>query len=207
MTKAQIEVISIILIVGIVFALIGSAYYWGVPLIEKRTTITEASVVENFIVSLDDKIVEIANSGGGEASIDIPDGFMQVIPYNYSGADNNSVVFDFFVQRQMVFPGTKVYVDTNDISEVGTFGDSQPRIITLESVPEFTGYKLIMRMRYRELDTNTTRKGFIIALNHGKAIDTGNKQVTISFGRSQSVPLAAKNGGDLIITHVNLVVS
>ncbi|MFC2143859.1 hypothetical protein ACFLQO_00650 [Candidatus Aenigmatarchaeota archaeon] len=50
--SGQTQTLSLVLITGIVIAMIGMAYAWGMPLIQKRTTITEYSTAENFILEL-----------------------------------------------------------------------------------------------------------------------------------------------------------
>lgn len=207
MLKGQSEALSIILITGIIISMIGAAYLWGAPLIEKRSSVTELSIAEDFITELNSKIVEIANSGGGEATLKIPKGKMTIVPYNYSTDENNSLLLDFFVTQQMVFPNTVVYVRTNNIEPVATYGESEPRIMTLESEPFGDSYRMTLRSFYRELviDNPAQKKGFRIAINRGQQPLSGDQEISISFGSIELLPGQSSNGGDLMLTHVNVL--
>jgi len=204
--RAQIQVISVIMITGILIALVGAAYFWGAPLIEKRTSITEVTIAESFISELNDKIVSIANTGTGEASLDIPSGLVRIIPNDSIDPDNNSVILEFIVKQQMVFPNTVAYLDTNNIEEVAPYGEALPRVITLRGEKSGTGNKLFIKLHYRELDINLTPvRGYKIALNEGGEITSGNSKIMISFDRRDTIPNAAVNGGDLIVTYIRLI--
>ncbi|MFC2142771.1 hypothetical protein ACFLQN_00020 [Candidatus Aenigmatarchaeota archaeon] len=62
--KGQQDVLSTILISGILIAVVGSVYFWGVPLIEKNQDISILQNSEDFMNSLNSKIKFIANNGG-----------------------------------------------------------------------------------------------------------------------------------------------
>ncbi len=198
---------SIVVITGIVIALVSSAYIWGRPLIEKRTTIAEYSSLESFVLNLNDKIIDIANSGAGEYQLDIPFGIARVTGYDQVSPDNNTITFEHAVPQPIIM-GNSIPVKTNNLQEVATYGEAQPRIITLTAVPQEAdaSYLLNMKMRYRELDTSTRpRKGFLIRLNQPPAsAATGSESVTVSFDRNEIIPAAAANQGDLVVTYIDV---
>ena len=198
--KAQTQALSLVLIAGIVIAMIGLAYAWGMPLIQKRTTITEFSTAQNFILTLDSKITEIVNSGVGEFRLDIPSGFVRVIDYGASDPDNNSIIMEFITNQPMIMNASQVLLKTTSFGEVGTYGESEPRIITLTGEGFGTGYKMEIKLHYRELDTKT--KGYKIALKPTTL--TGGKSVRLSFDRNLVQPGNASNGGDLILTYIKI---
>lgn len=76
--RGQIAVISVVLISGIIISLVGAAYLWGMPIVEKRTIVTQAQTAENFILQLSDAIIDTANTGAGTRSIDIPFGLVRL---------------------------------------------------------------------------------------------------------------------------------
>lgn len=201
--KAQSQTLSIVLIAAIIIAMVGLAYAWGMPLIQKRTTITEFSAAQNFILSLDQKITDIANSGTGEATIDIPNGYATVVGYGSNDPDNNSVLFDFRTDQPMIVNASTVLIKTGSFGEVGTYGESEPRIISMTRESFGTGYKMMMKLHYRELDTET--KGYKIALN--PISPSGQRKITIKFDKNVVQPGNATNGGDLILTYVNIEVN
>jgi hypothetical protein len=206
--KGQVQVISVIMITGIIITLVGAAYFWGAPLIEKRTAVTETDIAENFILDLNGRIVSIANTGAGESTLDIPHGLLKVIPNGHSDSDNNSVVLEYFVKQPMIFPNTVAYLDTKNIEEVAPYGEASPRVVSLRGERAGEGDRILLKLHYRELDINTTPvRGYRIALNEGMQATTGTSMVTVSFDRRETIDDGAANGGDLIVTHINLIVS
>lgn len=198
--KAQTQALSVVLIAGIVIAMIGLAYAWGMPLIQKRTTITEFSTAQNFILNLDGKITEIANSGAGEFRLDVPNGFVRAIDYHASDPDNNSIILEFTTAQPMIMNASKVLLKTSSFGEVATYGESEPRVITMSGESFGTGYKIQIKLHYRELDTET--KGYKIALN--PITTTGDKSVKLNFGKNVIQPENASHGGDLILTYIDV---
>jgi len=202
--KAQVNTLSIVLIAGIVVAMIAIAYAWGMPLIQKRTTITEFSTAQNFILSLDSKITDIANSGSGEFILDIPSGFVNVYGYGDGNPDNNSVVLEFVTDQPMITNASNVLLKTNSFGEVGVYGESEPRIITMSNeVSAASKNKMKLKLHYRELDSET--KGYKIALN--PITRSGDIRIKGSFDRNVVQPNNASNQGDLVLTYITLEVT
>ncbi len=61
--KAQSQVLSIILITGVLVAVVGASYMWGVPLIEKGRTSSDNEIAESLMVMLKEKIDDVAETG------------------------------------------------------------------------------------------------------------------------------------------------
>jgi hypothetical protein len=198
--KGQNQVLSIVLVAGIIIAMMGLAYAWGMPLIQKRTTITEFSSAEGFILNLNSKITGIANSGSGEVTLEIPNGNLRAIGYGDADPKNNTIIMEFVTEQSMVINASTVLLKTTSFQEVGVYGESEPRIISLTGERFGTGNKMRISLHYRELDTNN--RGYKIALD--PVTSSGNKKVKVSFIRNEVVEGGAKNGGDLILTHVNI---
>ncbi|MFH0949338.1 MAG: hypothetical protein V1802_02525 [Candidatus Aenigmatarchaeota archaeon] len=62
--KGLQEVVSTLLISGILIGIVGSVYFWGVPLIQKNRDIATMKGAEEFMKSLDEKIKLVASNGG-----------------------------------------------------------------------------------------------------------------------------------------------
>jgi hypothetical protein len=201
--KAQTQTLSVVLIAAIVIAMIGLAYAWGMPLIQKRTTITEFSTAQNFILNLDSKITDIANSGAGEFVLDIPNGFVMALPYDASDPDNNSIIMEFMTDQPMIVNASRILIKTTSFGEVGVYGESEPRIITLTSQGFGTGHRMMIKLHYRELDAET--RGYKIALN--TVTQSGEKRIKVGFDRNVVQQGGASNGGDLILTYVRIEVT
>ncbi|MFH1364268.1 MAG: hypothetical protein ABIH52_01300, partial [Candidatus Aenigmatarchaeota archaeon] len=153
---------------------------------------------------LDKKVIDIANQGAGEAILEIPIGFLTLVPNNTNNPNNNSLMLELSMTQQMIFPDTIVYLG-NSRDEIGVYGKTESSIITLEGSDSDNNFRALLKSHYRELDTNQTTpiRGFKIILT-GTEERRGNSQVTISFGGMQTFSNAAANGGDLIITYVDI---
>lgn len=195
--KAQTQAMSVVLITGIVIGLVSVAYLWGKPLIEKRSTVAEFSSIESFILELDKKIVGIANSGSGSATLDLPFGVLRV------DDTENSLTFEHYVPQPIVLNAT-IPIKTSNMQSVAVYGEAQSRIITLEVDPFDGAYIMYVKMKYRELDKNTyPRKGYLIDLIPLTGVE-GKNSITVSFGGSEVITGGAANDGDLILTKINV---
>lgn len=201
MKKAQVEVLSVLIITGIVIALVGTAYFWGVPLIEKRTAVTDLSIAEKFILDLDKKIKEIANAGGGEAELEIPFGLVRVTPYDGNDKTGKNNITLEFISKQPLVLGTKGFLKTNNLDDPAAYG-SEPRIIRMIGESSGAGYLISLNMHYRELYSDND--GFIIALYTGAGEKVGKNMVSISFINNTVMAGEASKGGNLILTYLQV---
>jgi hypothetical protein len=160
--QGQVNMISVVIIAGMIIALVGAAYTWATPMIEKRITVADYRLVENFMVTLNKEIIKIANTGSGEARIPIPKGKIEIKGYDYMGEVNNTITLDFEVSQPIMVEGT-VPIKTSSLDYVGEYGKAEPRIIMLSRTFDFKYTRLNMTMMYRELRSSTPR-GYVIAL-------------------------------------------
>lgn len=71
--KGQQDVLSAILVSGILIGVVSSVYFWGIPLIEKNRAIAVQKNAEDFMKNLNEKIKFVANNGGrDQIRIDVP---------------------------------------------------------------------------------------------------------------------------------------
>lgn len=202
--KAQTQAVSVVIITGIVVTLVGATYFWGAPLIEKRTTITQVLATEQFMESLDKKIVDMAKSciGSCEEDVNIPTNALVRVITNTSDPENNSITLEFTTKQVIMSNGT-IPLNTNVLGEVAPFGETEG-VITIRQVSYGDVYKIILKLHYRELDTRTTpRKGFKIMLESGSL--AGNQKIRVSYSKEPStIPGGAANDGDLILTYIGI---
>jgi hypothetical protein len=202
--KAQAEVVTIILITGIVISLVGTAYMWGMPLISKRTAVTDFLTSEDFVTRLSDKIVEIANSGSGEASLTMPKGTMRIVNYNPGNPrdpESNSIIFEVPVSQPLAM-GSSVVLKTSVLGENAIYGEAEPRVINLSSASSNQN-KLVFTLHFRELDSMAQPpKGYIIAVRQGAV--AGASHVVMSYDGTEVKQNGAANGGNLIVTKIKI---
>jgi len=171
MRRGQMQALSIVLLTVVIMGLVGAAYMWAVPIIERNAAITEYTTVERFILELSDRIVELANSGSGEYTLDIPSGILMIEGADYPGGDNNTIMFDFFSSLDMlcnktacntITGGIEIPIETDNTSAVGVYGEDEPRVITLTGQDSGAGKLLTISLHYRELRSET--RGYRIAI-------------------------------------------
>jgi hypothetical protein len=207
--KAQISMISVVIISGIIIALIGVAYTWAVPMIEKRVTITEYELLEDFMLELNEKIVDIANTGSGEAIIAIPSGILEVRGYELNSEVNNTITLDFFVSQPIMTENGSVPIETSSLDYIGEYGKTEPRVIMLSRSYDERYTHLNISMRYRELRSSAP-KGYIIALcpsSGCNSIVTGGNDVTVSFDKTVVEERDPFSGGPLTVIYMTLEVT
>jgi len=215
--KAQVQPISAVIMTGIVVSLVGVAYFWGVPLIQKRASMSEFQSMERFIEDLKDKVSEIARSGAGEVTLEIKHGFIRLNPYNHptegDAKGGNNLTIEFVVDQPLIFPGTVLYLGATsfeDIKDTGTYGESSPAVVKLNSSKLGQQYRITTEIKYRELLKEAApRRGYIIALcplrdDGCSQTITGNQRITLSFDKNVQKTGEASNGGDLVVTYINV---
>ncbi len=209
--KGQVSVISVVMISGIVIALVGTAYMWGLPIIEKRSVDTEFNIAKSFVFALNDLTVNMANAGSGRETLDIPNGLVRVVPSGANDPDNNSIIFEFEATQPMIFNQSPVYLGgatfEDVISEAGTYGVSSPGVISMTSRTGSSGYVVAIKLHFRELETKTVpRKGYKILLETGTGTQaSGTSELTVSFVKTETQASACCGGaGPLVATRIRV---
>ena len=85
--KGAVEPLSIIIMTGILISLIGTVYFWGLPLIQKHEDISIIRNAETFMINLENKIKSVVNVGGSD-SIEL------TVPKSTLIYDGNKIVLE-----------------------------------------------------------------------------------------------------------------
>ncbi|UCC91364.1 MAG: hypothetical protein JSV39_03560 [Candidatus Aenigmatarchaeota archaeon] len=205
MRKVQAQAITLVLISGIVISLVGFAYSWGRPMIDKRSVITQFTSSVRFMEDLDSKIVDMAgtcsSTGACEESFDLP--VPGLIRLDESA---NTIIYEFQVNQPLVDPEGEVLFNTMDNGTLARYGET-PGVISLSGKATATGtYMLRFSLRYRELDSDEPWRGYKIQLKESGA-DSGNNKIFISYDGSETQSGGAVNGGDLIISKIKVQIT
>src|SRR3990172_6128367 len=123
--KGQHEAIAVILLSGILIGVVGSVYFWGVPLIEKNKDIAILENSEKFIRNLNNKIRFVVNNGGrDQITVEIP-GIVRFDPVT------NSIKLVADTQGTIYATGAEIPIAKNpECSSVeGDFGLDDPETI------------------------------------------------------------------------------
>lgn len=159
--KGQMSVLSLVMITGIVVSLVGASYFWGVPLIDKQSSGATFQAASSFVLTLNEKIIETANAGGGEGSLDIPLGGITLNPYDPLDADNsNNITFEVPFTEPLALSDSVVYLGGATFADQtmanGTFGESSPSVITFTMEPAGSQYVGVFTIHYRPLEDSPT---------------------------------------------------
>jgi len=104
---SQTQVVSVVLITGVALILAGTAYYWGVPLIEKTRKSVELQDAESFLLQLISAIEEVAETGDTKTlNINI-NGDFKVLP------DNDEIIYE--IKAPSLAYAVATYVPLNDM--------------------------------------------------------------------------------------------
>ncbi len=202
MRKVQTQAITLVLISGVVISLVGFAYSWGRPMIDKRSVITQFTSSVRFMEDLDSKIVDMAgacsSAGACEESFDLPvPGLIRL------DEPANTIIYEFQVNQPLVDPEGEVLFNTMDNGTIARYGET-PGVISLRVKKETTGtYTLKFYLRYRELDSEEPWRGYKIQMIKSGP-DSGNNRIIISYDGSETQSEEAVNGGDLIISKIKV---
>ena len=141
--KGVTPIISSILLVGVLAAVTGVAWQWGVPIIQKNLDVSTLTKAENFISNLDDKINNVAESGSTEEIIfDLP-GDVRIDP------ESDRIEISLITSGSIYAPGGFVCFSRNCNLEGGTFGDDSYSVVGVQTSSDesnaLTTFSIIQR--------------------------------------------------------------
>jgi hypothetical protein len=192
-SKGQVEVVSAVLLTGIMISLVSVAYFWGLPVIEKQKDQTKLNEMEVFMKDFNSAVKEVANEGGRrELTVNLPGTLKFVESPSYM--DNITLIFDS--QGSLIAPGETIYLvgDNRTEAPIG----SESGIITVLSERMNGNYRIKMKLYYRNLTSGEEK--YRIDLNNLGRNSIGGTQGSITIEKSET---SAKIG-DLYLNRVNI---
>ncbi len=212
MKKAQVDVISVVLIVLLAIALVAVAYNWGLPLIQKRQDSIILERVKNSfsqinINSLPSKIERAANTASQETfNLDV-DGLWAIYPFDYAGIENNSISFTFFSKVTDVAPNTGWQSLTPNAQCPPSNGNlllDKASVVCRRADNFGNGYNITYIVWFRDLVDEQSSSIFKVKLlRHEAGRSTSNIKTIKIFG---ATPIRTSQAGQtLIITEVKIL--
>ena len=181
--KGVVEAISTLLISGILIGVVGTVYFWGLPLIQKNKDISVLESNEDFMYELNNKIKLVANAGGREQIQFTQPG---VIRFDSVGI---RVVID--TEGTIYAAEAPVPLSRNSpaLSE-GVWGIDQPEIISvLSNRIGDTHYRNTFKLSYKSLVVNAEPapdREFLIQLSGTDSVGgQGSNVIITSEGTSE----------------------
>ncbi len=168
------EVVTAILITGILLGLVGSVYLWGVPLIEKNKDVSLLQSAEEFMHNLDEKIKDVATHGGRE-QIEIPLGRV----YFESDVTESYINLNVETKNTIYVSGASIPLEKNECTKnPGTWGVDDQDVLCVLSQEIGGEYGTDYNLRYINLtlgiktykielvgERNNGKKGSVIIID------------------------------------------
>jgi len=174
--KAQTEVISALLIVGITVAAVSVAYLWGVPIIQKGQSTNQIQEAEVMMNLIEKSVSEVAQNGGQKSIVLNLQGPLEI------SEEDNMIKYTIISKKAGV--ARTEWVPLNEDDTFGIAGTDQNQsipvygsdkdavIIARANVLEDTGFSVNYNLVLREVDDFNTREGrktLIVATGNNKA--------------------------------------
>ena len=149
--KGQQQALSAILITGVLMGVVGSVYFWGLPLIQKNKDISVLENSEGFMLNLNNKIKNIANHGGRET--------MEVTVPGIIEFDGDNITLEIETTGSIYAENAPISLSKNGCSRTdGTWGVHNPEVLCLLTQCLGEGsdcgtYQTVYTLRYIQLNT------------------------------------------------------
>jgi len=229
MGKAQVDIISSVLIMIISLSLIASAYAWGMYLIEKRKSSTIVERVAKYfdrsnVNSIASRIEDVAVSGAEVTfTLDV-DGIWTLNPCSDkatssncigNNADNNTITFSLSAKSSDVKEGGG-WIPNTCGSGVGLLGKDTPSVVCKRADSSSGYYNITYKLWIRELDDSianpTTGIKYLLvpaqierckpATNPTYCTSTGR---SVKFFKGNMMEQRTADGKNLITTEIKVL--
>lgn len=204
--RGQTEALSAVLLSGILIGVVGSVYFWGIPLIQKNKDNSLLETSETFMNTLDQKIKFVANNGGRDRVVISVPGIVRFDGQALElSIDTQGTIYAVDAPIQL---GRTAAVNLRTDTSVnppilyGTWGQDDPVLFTVKSTELASNrYTTYYTLDYLELRNDKTLKTYKIDLTGSGT--SGGYQKTIVI-ESQGDSTAIVNGRTLISSVVKI---
>ena len=181
--KGQQEILTPLLFTGILIAVVGSVYIWGVPLIQKNQDITMLHKAEDFMKNLNDKIIKVANTQGSD-KITIETGTFEFDPNPSPDTGTGTITLKVNTQGTIYAAGSRIpFVrdSTCQYSNSCIMGQDEPQWYYVNSQDIDGAYLSTYTLSYRNLTSPNSPSVYQINLTGTKRMAGENHDVIIEF--------------------------
>lgn len=212
-SKAQSQVVTAVILGGIIIAGISSAYTWGLPLLRKAQDVDAVQGTLDSMNTLEREIASIAQRGGSsQVSFNIREGSLRVEP------ENNQIIYETITEAAYVSTGDWVALNENDMQglEEAGLGDSygiQGRdkhgIILARAISQGDQFLTTIKLKFRELEDTSTGTHFLFELENNGNLEAseGQHSVIIQQGDEIVEETGSKTDGRLVKQKILIRVS
>lgn len=200
----QSQVVTAVLLGGILVVGISSAYTWGIPLLEKNQ---DANTLENTLSSfetLGSEIESVARRGdSSQITFTVGDGILQVNP------ENNSI--EYAITTRAAYVSTSGWVSLNDNNmrglleggypqQYGVQGQDVPGVIIARARDMTDGYRTTYKLKFREMRDVDAGESYQIDLQGDGNLEAngGTHEIVVSFDEERRESGASTEGDTLV---------
>ncbi len=156
--KGQQDVLSAVMLTGIMVVIVGSVYFWGIPLVQKNRDVNALQNSEDFMRTLSDKIKFVANNAGrDQISVNVP----VVISFDHDvdiirlAIETEGSIYATGANIPLSRTGKETCGFKTDI--IGIWGMDQPEVLCVETTKlAENAYKSIYTLKYIKLERKIT---------------------------------------------------
>lgn len=207
--KGQTPAVTAVLITSVIVGSVATAYIWGTPLLEKRQGQADLQQVENNVIQLHDKIMQVSNSGSGTTE-QIEFSSQSDTELRIDGEEN---YIDITTQAmQSPYPRDSwtliegKSLQNLSFSETGDYGiqaEDTPGVVAVRPTGPTENTVLRYRIEFRNIladtptgerlqkidieprgQTRTVEDATLLISNQGTEADAGNDRVEVSSGEN-----------------------
>src|SRR3989338_2683566 len=200
--KGQQEALSAVLISGILIGVVGSVYFWGIPLIQKNKDNSILDTSEAFMASLDQKIKFVANNGGSDVLVIKVPGIVRFDGRRVELTISTDGTL-YAVDSEIPLGRTSTSTLKSDADgEYGTWGVDDPVLFNVKSseISE-NSYLTKYTLDYVELRNDKTLKDYKIDLQGGGVGGEDRSVIIESLGERTDLK---SNGRTLVSSLVRI---
>lgn len=212
----QSQVLTAVLLGGLIVAGISAAFIWGLPLLQKNQDVSSVRSSVGDMKGLSDGIEAVAQEGGSRTvPVDLQSGVLRI--------DTTDDVIFYQTQTRAAYVSAQDWVplNENDLQGInattgepddgyGVRGVDRPGVLIGRSMPVSNGFNSMYRIVFRNLqDANAQQTYRIDLVQNGNLQLSGGGKHDVIFQRGDTVvePGAGVNGGPLRKTQILIRVS
>lgn len=195
--KGQTQAVTAVMITGVVMGGIGTAYLWGVPMLEKREVEQEVTDVEEDVRSLEDEIESVSEGGSGASSsvnldadsitLDTKNEYIQITNQLDQPAEQG---FTWSLLEGSSFQNLSI-----GAGEYGIEGEDSPGVVAFKSIAGESSSEITYRVEFRNLcSTNTGELSKVDLQSDGQKRASGSTTISITNNGEESTNTIASGG-------------
>lgn len=211
--KAQTEVISALLIIGITIAAVSVAYMWGVPIIQKGQSTNQITDAESMMNEIEKAISDVVQNGGQKTISLRIQGNFEILE------DENTIKYTIITKMPGIARTEWVPMNedetfgiagTNQSQSIPIYGSDKDRVLIAKADVFGDAYTIDYKLVYREVDDLNNKNGYITSISAAGNNKASAGDIRLSISRLPPAILTAtqsKLGGQITSTKVVLSIS